>query len=318
MGARVFGAGHLWTLRNDITGQTPIKIATLQETSVDFKGALKGLYGSGKVAEALANGQLKVTGKVKNAVFDGRMLNDVFFGDLLATGYAAVATLEAATVGATTTANTSADCPINTAVLTFAAAPGVQVGVSVAHAGIPAGAYVLSVAGSTVTLSTNVTADVPSGSVITFGPSCVVANAATFVKVLSVAYAASGYRLTLATGAPAAGQFTANAAGGFAFNTADVGAGLLISYGYSVAASGESIELNDSDQGISPVVGMTLLGKYNGPQGIEVVTLTLYATIFEGFTIGTKQADWSMNDLSFEAMKNAAGSIGNINFNKPD
>jgi len=69
------------------------------------------------------------------------------------------------------TLTTTADCPSGTALLTFGGADGaswIRVGMSAAGPDIAAGTTVQSVTATTVTLSANVSADLPSNSVVTF------------------------------------------------------------------------------------------------------------------------------------------------------
>ena len=69
------------------------------------------------------------------------------------------------------TLSSTADCPFGTALLTFGGADGaspVRVGMAAAGPSIAAGTTVQTVTATTVTLSANVPADVPSGSAITF------------------------------------------------------------------------------------------------------------------------------------------------------
>lgn len=69
---------------------------------------------------------------------------------------------------------TSALTAVNGNVLTFASTTGVQVDHNVSGAGIPAGARVVAVTGTTVTLSHTSTAGVASGTPITFSPDLVI------------------------------------------------------------------------------------------------------------------------------------------------
>ncbi|MFI5915061.1 neuraminidase-like domain-containing protein [Dactylosporangium sp. NPDC051541] len=66
---------------------------------------------------------------------------------------------------------TTADCPVNTDVLTLgdlAGTHGIHAGMTVFGTGIPAGTTVQALAGGTVTISTAVTTALPAGSVVTF------------------------------------------------------------------------------------------------------------------------------------------------------
>ena len=72
---------------------------------------------------------------------------------------------------ATVTATTTADCPSGTATLTFAGpgtTNGIQQGMTAFGPNIPANTTVNTVSAPTVTLSVNVSADVPPGTVIVF------------------------------------------------------------------------------------------------------------------------------------------------------
>jgi hypothetical protein len=73
------------------------------------------------------------------------------------------------TFGTNFTLATSAGTSAHGNVLTFTATTGVAVGMSVSGTGIPSGATVESVTGTTVTLSMTSTAGVSSGTTITFG-----------------------------------------------------------------------------------------------------------------------------------------------------
>lgn len=87
-----FGAGDLFaTLLRDasgtaVTNATPIRVAGLQEMSLDFAGDLKEFYGQQRFALAVAQGKVKTTGKFKGALINGQALNTLFFGSGLTGG----------------------------------------------------------------------------------------------------------------------------------------------------------------------------------------------------------------------------------------
>ncbi|WP_018610250.1 hypothetical protein [Uliginosibacterium gangwonense] len=87
-----FGSGELFAQMirdaagNVITNPTPIRIAGLQELSLDFSGELKEFYGQNRYALATAMGKVKTTGKMKGALINGLALNNLFFGNNMATG----------------------------------------------------------------------------------------------------------------------------------------------------------------------------------------------------------------------------------------
>lgn len=87
-----FGAGDLFaTLLRDasgnaITNATPIRVAGMQEMSLDFAGDLKEFFGQNRFALAVAQGKVKTTGKFKGALINGQALNTLFFGSGLTSG----------------------------------------------------------------------------------------------------------------------------------------------------------------------------------------------------------------------------------------
>jgi hypothetical protein len=89
-----FGAGTLWGFPaggNTATNPTPMKFGTLQDVSLDISGDVKQLYGQKQFPEAVARGKCKITGKAKFASINGKMLNDLFFGQPLLAGMKKVA-----------------------------------------------------------------------------------------------------------------------------------------------------------------------------------------------------------------------------------
>lgn len=87
-----FGAGDLFaTLLRDasgnaITNATPIRVAGMQEMSLDFAGDLKEFFGQNRFALAVAQGKVKTTGKFKGALINGQALNTLFFGSGMTSG----------------------------------------------------------------------------------------------------------------------------------------------------------------------------------------------------------------------------------------
>ena len=81
-----FGAGTLWGFPvggNTAANPTPMKFGTLQDVSLDISGDVKQLYGQKQFPEAVARGKCKITGKAKAAAINGKMYNDLFFGQTL-------------------------------------------------------------------------------------------------------------------------------------------------------------------------------------------------------------------------------------------
>ena len=87
-----FGAGEVYaqmipdSAGNVLTNPTPIRIAGLQEMSLDFQGELKEFYGQNRYALATAMGKVKTQGKMKGALINGYALNSLFFGGSMTSG----------------------------------------------------------------------------------------------------------------------------------------------------------------------------------------------------------------------------------------
>ncbi|MGC2696006.1 MAG: hypothetical protein WA738_09460 [Candidatus Angelobacter sp.] len=99
-----FGAGTLWGFPvggNTASNPTPMKFGTLQDVSLDISGDVKQLYGQKQFPEAVARGKCKITGKSKFAAINGKMFNDLFFGQQMGAGMIKTALDETATIPAT-------------------------------------------------------------------------------------------------------------------------------------------------------------------------------------------------------------------------
>ena len=87
-----FGSGDVFVRMitdaygNPVTDATPVRIAGLQEMSVDLQAELKEFYGQNQFALAVAQGKVKVSGKMKGALINGLALNTLFFGSEFASG----------------------------------------------------------------------------------------------------------------------------------------------------------------------------------------------------------------------------------------
>jgi hypothetical protein len=89
-----FGSGTLFGYPiggNIAPNATPTKFGTLQDVSLDISGDVKPLYGQKQFPEAVARGKCKITGKAKFAHINGKLLNDMWFGQTMGTGMKAIA-----------------------------------------------------------------------------------------------------------------------------------------------------------------------------------------------------------------------------------
>ena len=143
-----------------------------------------------------------------------------------------------------------------------------------------------------------------------------VSNAATFVADWGVAYSASGLPLTKVASGPTAGQYSVSATGVYTFSTGDANAAVLISYTYSIAASGQKLVMSNPLLGVQPTFQVALTTLYNGPSGQKNATLTLNACISNKLSFATKIDDFAVPELDFEAFADGSGNLFTWSFNE--
>lgn len=101
MTAYAFGTGTLIAKRTDVAGTPPFMFGVLQSVSLDFDQKLESLTGQNKVAVALGDGELKITGKAKFARLQMTLFSNLHTGITSTTGeLEMVSTGESATVPA--------------------------------------------------------------------------------------------------------------------------------------------------------------------------------------------------------------------------
>lgn len=104
----LFGSGNLYGI-NAAANSTPMKLGTLQDVSFDFSFNMKELRGQGQMPIDLRRAGGKVTAKAKAAQINGKLMNELFFGQVASTGLLLSAVGEAATVPGTPFAVTVAN-----------------------------------------------------------------------------------------------------------------------------------------------------------------------------------------------------------------
>jgi len=129
-------------------------------------------------------------------------------------------------------------------------------------------------------------------------------NAAAFALDLGVFYAQTGAPLTKVASSPAQGEY-AVAGGLYSFAAADEGAALLLNYQYS-ASTGTRIALGNPPMGLTPTFQAVFAEQYGGKQ----LTLQLNACVASKLSFPTKQDDWSISELDFQAQTDPAGNVG--------
>jgi len=143
-----------------------------------------------------------------------------------------------------------------------------------------------------------------------------VSNAANFVNdsrgdqgVRYTTGAKAGQPLTRVASGPAAGQYSVNSATGvYTFAAADTGAGVVISYMFTVATGGSQMNITNQMMGFAPTIQVLLESVYNNSQ----FNVLLYNTVASKLSFATKQEDFIIPELDFEAFANAAGQVIDI------
>jgi hypothetical protein len=138
-----------------------------------------------------------------------------------------------------------------------------------------------------------------------------VANAAAFDQNLGVVYASSGTPLTQVASAPAAGQYSV-ASGVYAFNAADAGKALLISYSYTQTAAGSKAIIANRPMGIAPSFQIDFYQNNPNVPGAQW-SLRLYNCISSKLNLASKLEAFTIPEMDFEAFANAANNIGELN-----
>ncbi len=134
-----------------------------------------------------------------------------------------------------------------------------------------------------------------------------VANSTTFDTDLGVVYAATGVPLTRVASTPAQGQYSV-AAGVYTFSSTDTGAAVLIDYLYTAATGGTKVSLSNQSMGTTP----TFMGVFSTTASGKNVTLKLNLCTSSKLSIQTKIEDYTIPELDFEVMADAANNIGTL------
>src|ERR1700722_2724346 len=101
MTAYAFATGTLIAKRTDTANTPPFLFGVLQSVSLDFDQKLESLTGQNKVAVALGDGELKISGKAKFARLQTTLFNNLYVGQAATTGgLEMVSSREAASVPA--------------------------------------------------------------------------------------------------------------------------------------------------------------------------------------------------------------------------
>jgi hypothetical protein len=102
----MFGAGQFWFVPNAgnlTTTPTPLRLATLQEVSLEFGAEMKELYGENQYPETVAIGKRKVSGKAKIGRWNTTAMNQLMFSGSQSVGMDLVNVNESGTIPAMST-----------------------------------------------------------------------------------------------------------------------------------------------------------------------------------------------------------------------
>lgn len=160
--------------------------------------------------------------------------------------------------------------------------------------GYAAGAKVLNTTSQTVPAATPYT--------VTVAPP----NSGTFTSDMGVQYA-NGQPFTKVASGPTVGQYSVSGAV-YTFAAADASAAIVISYVYSVAASGHTMTVNNQLMGYGPVFEIYLANPYQTVNGIYA-GMHLFAARFSKVNFPIKRDDYTIQDFEFEAYPNASGAV---------
>jgi hypothetical protein len=148
---------------------------------------------------------------------------------------------------------------------------------------------------------------VPASSPYTYSTT----NHSTFTSDQGVIYASSGLPLKQVSSAPTLGQYSVSG-GVYTFSSADAGAAVLITYVYTVAATGESFTVTSTPIGAATTFSANLFA--TDPTTGKQFSMLLYNCVSEKLSFGTKLEDFMVPELDFQCFANAAGQVCQINF----
>ena len=138
-------------------------------------------------------------------------------------------------------------------------------------------------------------------------------NGATYDADLGVTYVSTGLPLTKVSSAPAVGQYTVNVSTGvYGFNASDNGKAILVNYSYTQTVIGSKSVIPNKLAGVVPPFQIDFYQQNPNLPGSQW-SLRLYACAASKLTVSTKNQDFMIPELDFEAYANSANLIGELN-----
>lgn len=95
-----FGSGSVWGI-NTAANSTPARFGVTQDISLDFTASTKPIFGQNNLPVSVAKASLQTKGKITFGQFNGRVINELFFGGTSAAGQKLTIDSEAGTVPTT-------------------------------------------------------------------------------------------------------------------------------------------------------------------------------------------------------------------------
>ncbi len=133
----------------------------------------------------------------------------------------------------------------------------------------------------------------------------------SFTSDQGVIYASTGLPLKQVSSSPSTGQYTVSS-GAYTFSSGDAGAAVLISYAYTVTASGESFIVTSGLIGSAVTFSANLFA--SDPTTGKQFSMLLYNCVADKLAMGTKLEDFLVPELDFQCFANAAGQVCQLNF----
>lgn len=131
-----------------------------------------------------------------------------------------------------------------------------------------------------------------------------VSNSATWTEDLGVVYTATGLPLTQVVSGPTTGQYSV-AAGVYTFAAADTTLGVLISYRYTIPATGQGFTMGNPVIGTTP----TFSARFKTTKNNLPINVSLHSCVSSKYTFQTKLEDYTIPELDFDCFADAAGNV---------
>ncbi|MGO9008164.1 MAG: hypothetical protein ACLQIQ_00085 [Beijerinckiaceae bacterium] len=166
--------------------------------------------------------------------------------------------------------------------------------------------------GTTPAAGQTATSFAEAGTIAASSPYIVtVANSATFVADQGVVYATSGLPLTKVASSPATGQYSV-AAGVYTFNAGDEGKNVLVTYTYTISATGQKLTIANQLLGTTPTFQALFYTSFQG----QNVTLTLNNCTSSKLSFGTKLEDFVLPEFDFACFPDSSGNVMTWSFSE--